>query len=93
MDFWKNKKVVVTGRAGFLDSQVVKKLYERGCKEIFVPRIEEYDLRQETAIIRMYETARLDIVIHPSTTLPSAALRFRSGQGSGQAGQAFAHHK
>lgn len=64
MAFWKNKRVTLTGGAGFLGSYVVQKLKERGCKEIFIPEIEAYDLRDRDAIIRMYEDARPDIVIH-----------------------------
>ena len=64
MTFWEDKRVVVTGGAGFLGSYVVRKLKERSCKEIFVPKIEDYDLRDRDAIIRMYQEARPDIVIH-----------------------------
>ena len=64
MGFWDDKRVVVTGGAGFLGSYVVEKLGERGCKEIFVPRSKQYDLREKEAIIRMYEDFKPDIVIH-----------------------------
>jgi len=64
MNFWKDKKVVVTGGAGFLGSYVCRKLQKIGCKNIFIPLIEEYDLRDRDAIIRMYETAKPDVVIH-----------------------------
>ncbi len=60
----KNKKIIVTGGMGFLGNYVVKKLRERNCKEIFVPVIEEYDLRDINAIKRMYHNAAADIVIH-----------------------------
>lgn len=62
--FWRDKRVVVTGGAGFLGSFIVEKLEARGAKEIFVPRIEDYDLTQLDAIRRMLQDAQPDIVIH-----------------------------
>lgn len=64
MNFWENKNVVLTGGAGFLGSYVVERLQERGCHSIFIPKIEEYDLRKLSNIIKMVETANPDIVIH-----------------------------
>lgn len=60
----KDKKVIVTGGAGFLGKFVIKKLEERNCKNIFVPEIEEYDLRKLEVIRKMYIEADADIVIH-----------------------------
>jgi GDP-L-fucose synthase len=65
----KNKKIIVTGGAGFLGKFVVKKLAERGCKNIFIPTIEEYDLRGLAAIKKMYTYAKADIVIHLAATV------------------------
>ena len=65
----KNKKVIVTGGAGFLGKFVVRKLDERGCKNIFIPVIEEYDLRDVNVIKRMYASAKADIVIHLAATV------------------------
>lgn len=59
-----DKRVVVTGGAGFLGSFVVERLRQRGCQDIVVPRASEYDLRDRDAIIRLYQDARPDIVIH-----------------------------
>ncbi len=64
MSFWKDKRVIVTGGAGFLGSYVVEKLKERGCKNIFVPIVEDYDLIKEKNVIRLYQDYPADIVIH-----------------------------
>jgi GDP-L-fucose synthase len=64
MSFWTDKQIVVTGGAGFLGSYVVQKLHERGCKDVFVPRSKDYDLRDRNAIVRLYSDARPSLVIH-----------------------------
>lgn len=63
-DFWKNKRVCVTGGAGFLGSFILEKLAERGAKDVFVPRIEDYDLTLEQDQGRMLDDAKPDMVIH-----------------------------
>jgi GDP-L-fucose synthase len=55
---------MVTGGAGFLGTAVVARLKESGAKEIFVPKVEEYDLREREAIDRALADARPDVVIH-----------------------------
>jgi GDP-L-fucose synthase len=64
MSFWADKRIVVTGGAGFLGSYVVQKLHERGCKDVFVPRSKDYDLRDRDAVVRLYKEARPRLVIH-----------------------------
>jgi len=62
--FWKDKRVVVTGGAGFLGSFVTKALVERGCPPPFTPRSRDYDLRKEADIVRLLKDARPDLIIH-----------------------------
>jgi GDP-L-fucose synthase len=63
-EYFSDKRVVVTGGAGFLGHHVTKGLTERGCRHIEVPKIEEYDLVKLDDVVRMYETMRPDVVIH-----------------------------
>ena len=63
-DFWSDRRVCVTGGAGFLGSYVLEKLRERGVKDIFVPHIEEYNLVHPDTVKRMLTDAQPDIVIH-----------------------------
>lgn len=58
------KRIAVTGGAGFLGSRVVEKLRAAGAKEIFVPRSRDYDLTDMAAVRRMYADARPQVVIH-----------------------------
>jgi GDP-L-fucose synthase len=62
--FWSNRRVCVTGGAGFLGSYILDKLRQRGAAEIFVPLIEEYDLVQQSEILRVLDRARPDIILH-----------------------------
>jgi len=62
--FFEDRRVVVTGGAGFLGGYVVEGLQKRGCKNILVPKIEDYDLVNIADIVRMYGDMRPDIVIH-----------------------------
>ncbi|MBL8052104.1 MAG: GDP-L-fucose synthase [Nitrospira sp.] len=64
MSFWKDKRVVVTGGAGFLGSFVVDLLRDKGCRQIVVPRSKDYDLVQMDAVQRLYSDARPDLVVH-----------------------------
>jgi GDP-L-fucose synthase len=59
-----NKNIVVTGGSGFLGSHVVEKLKEVGCKNIFIPRSEDYNLITEDGIKRMLEDSKAEIIIH-----------------------------
>jgi len=62
--FFEERRVVVTGGAGFLGKYVVEGLQNRGCKNILVPKIEDYDLVKLQDVIKMYDDMRPDIVIH-----------------------------
>ena len=63
-DFWKHKRVVVTGGSGLLGSFVLEALAARGATDVVVPRSREYDLVDGEAVKRLYRDAQPDLVIH-----------------------------
>jgi GDP-L-fucose synthase len=58
------KRIIVTGGAGFLGSFVAQKLRQRGNRSVVVPRSKDHDLRDRDAIVRLYEAVRPQVVIH-----------------------------
>lgn len=64
IDFWHNRRVCITGGAGFLGSFVVEKLKERDPKDIFIPRKSDYDLVNIEAVKQLLNDAQPDIIIH-----------------------------
>ncbi len=64
MSYLENKRITVTGGAGFLGKNIVGKLKEKGCGDIFVPRSKDYDLVKMEDVRRLYADADPDIVIH-----------------------------
>jgi GDP-L-fucose synthase len=64
MSWLASKRITVTGGAGFLGSHVVEKLQDMGCRDVFVPRSADYNLTRMADVVRMYDDARPQIVIH-----------------------------
>lgn len=63
-NFFSNRRVVVTGGAGFLGRYVVQSLQQNGCSSIIVPRKSSCDLRKWENICALLDETRPHIVIH-----------------------------
>jgi len=66
--FWEDKRVIVTGGAGFLGNFVVEKLKQRGTKEIIIPRIEEYDLIDIESINSLFDDFNIEKAVPGNTS-------------------------
>jgi GDP-L-fucose synthase len=62
--FWADRRILVTGGAGFLGKHVAARLKVAGSREIFVPRTATYDLRTPEGIRAAISDGRPDIIIH-----------------------------
>jgi GDP-L-fucose synthase len=82
--FWQDKRVVVTGGAGFLGSFITEKLAERGAPDILIPRIEYYDLTQREHILRLLDDAMLPIESRPPHLRPDHLPTFQPATGNVQ---------
>lgn len=60
----KSDRICVTGGDGFLGKHLVGLIKRSGYLNVFVPRIEDYDLRLIESVRNMYEDASPDVVIH-----------------------------
>ena len=65
MNYWDDTTVMVTGGSGFLGSHLVEDLEARSeSVDIFVPRSDEYDLRNRKEIQKALADSEPDIIIH-----------------------------
>lgn len=63
MNYWKNKKIIVTGGSGFLGMQIVDKL-KKYSAEVFIPRTKKTNLIDYNQVMKFFEDIKPDIVIH-----------------------------
>ena len=64
MSWLAERRIAVTGGAGFLGRHVVEALRRRGCRDVFAPRRVDYDLTDMDDVRRLYEDHRPQVVIH-----------------------------
>ena len=63
-----DKRIIVTGGAGFLGSHIVDRL--KGENEVIVPRSKDYDLRSAEAVRQLFlDSGKVDMVIHAAADI------------------------
>jgi GDP-L-fucose synthase len=58
------KRVVVTGGKGFLGTVLCRKLRERGCQQVLIADLPDFDLVSEEGVRGMYAELQPQIVLH-----------------------------
>lgn len=62
--FWSQKRVLVTGGAGFLGSHVLAKLENLDLEALVVPRSAEHDLREPEVVRELLNKVKPQVVLH-----------------------------
>lgn len=60
----RRKRILVTGGMGFLGRHLVRRLEQEGCRDIVMSQREAYDLTRESAVERLYQDTRPQVVLH-----------------------------
>ena len=64
MNVLKDKRITITGGKGFLGGHLLRRLREKGYKNLSIADLPDYNLVRIEDVIRMYEDTRPDVVIH-----------------------------
>jgi GDP-L-fucose synthase len=63
-NYWKDKRVLVTGAFGFVGTALVKKLYLRNLEMLITPAHKDYNLTKETDVESLFRDTAPNVVIH-----------------------------
>ena len=77
-NFWKNKRISVTGGEGFLGGHLIRLLNKKNPKEISIVRHSEYDLVNGDDVKRMYKDQKPDVVFHLAATVGGIGVNQRN---------------
>jgi GDP-L-fucose synthase len=77
MSFWKDRKVVVTGGAGFLGTPLVRSLQSKKAG-VFVPRSRDFDLREKPAMEKLFQQEQPSLVFHLAASCGGIAANMRN---------------
>ena len=63
-EFWRSRRVLVTGGAGFLGSHILEQLEALEARDVLAPTVADYDLTETDAVRALMRDVRPDTVIH-----------------------------
>ncbi len=59
-----DKRIIITGGAGFLGSHLIHRLEQMGCRNYFVPAYPDYDFTRADDVKRLFAEHPPDVLIH-----------------------------
>jgi GDP-L-fucose synthase len=59
-----DKRIVVTGGAGFLGQHLVRRMKNEGCRNIFVPEYPQFDFTHHDDVEQLFQEQRPEILVH-----------------------------